>query len=380
MAGLAVASGLNGRVKVALATLADDRGICDLLRTTPIGGEVRLAFCREPSFFYGAAVEGEPTAVVVARTEDDRIVGLGSRSVMDVFIDGTPRRVGYLSLMRLAEGYRNRARIVRAGFAALGGVRRLDEELFDVVSVVADNRVARRLLEAGILGLPRLSPLARFVTRVVPIRREIPLTLAGIVLEPAEAAALPEIASCLERSRRRLGLARRFTLEELRCPRRSRGLSPGDFIVARRAGQVVACAAVWDQTSFKQVLVSDYEPVLRRWRRTANLLSPLMGTPRLPAPGNALQLAYVSHLAVDDDDPRLFQVLWSAVVSSARKRGFEQLVAGFASTHPLLPALRRTSRAREYESILYAAHGDAAGESAIRALEGRPVHLEVALL
>ena len=100
----------------------------------------------------------------------------------------------------------------------------------------------------------------------------------------------------------------------------------------------MGCLALWDQTGFKQVVVRGYAPRLERLRPWINR-SPVASsaTPRLPDPGEALPHAYLSHVAVDEDDPDVFEALAEAAYAEARVRGLAYVVAGFAAGHPFLP-------------------------------------------
>jgi hypothetical protein len=154
-------------------------------------------------------------------------------------------------------------------------------------------------------------------------------------------------------------------------------LAPEDFLVAVRDNRVVGCLAVWDQRSFKQIVVHGYGRSMRWHRLAAGIAAPVLGTPRLPAPGRPLSHAYVSHVAVDEDDPEVFLELFDAAYDAAHERGFACLVAGFAERHPFLAILRQRYRAWSYASVLYAVLWDAAH---VLSLDGRVPHLEVGLL
>jgi hypothetical protein len=390
----------SSRTVVDLATEADEPELRRLLRDNPMEGEVRVSLEREPDARLAAAVEGERHATVVARRPDGTLRGMGSRSVFDAFVDGRPCRLGYLSQLRLDRRERRRAgllRLLAGGYGRLRDLRGTDEPdgtspissgiPFDVTTIVADNAAARRLLVAGLPDLPTYVELEPFVTLVAPVprrrvRRRPP---ADVKIDRGSAARMAEVVDCLERNRRRCQLAPRFTEAQLLSPLRSRGLAPEDFFLATDGdgGPVIGCLALWDQSSFKQVVVRGYERRLALLRPAINGLAPLLGTPRLPAVGAALPHAYVSHVAVDDDDPEVFATLWAAARDAAAGR-FLYLVAGFAERHPFVAVIRR--RARAYRSVIYAVCWERGREaaavlSAIRALDRRRIpHLEVALL
>lgn len=346
-------------------------------------GAIRVSLEREPDAALAAGVEGDSHATVVARDPaTGRILGLGTRCVWNAFVNGEPCRLGYLSQLRVDRAARGRRRLLAAGYAALRDLRGPGEAPFDLTSIIADNEIARRLLGAAVPGLPRYRELAGFVTLVVPVRGKGHKGQQGPKIEVGVAERMAAVADCLMRNRRRYQAAPFFTAEELLSPERSRGLAPEDFRLAVWDGQVVGCLALWDQSGFKQVVVRGYEPRLARWRPWINRFSPVLGTPRLPDPGEVLPHAYISHIAVDGDDPEIFQALVESAYAEARARRYVYVVIGLAAGHPWLPWLERRFRPRRYESVLYTVDwGEGvAATAAIHALDGRLPHVEAALL
>ena len=106
-----------GRYQFELATRADDAELRSILAATPMEGTVSLSFRREPSFFDAAVVSGDFHQVVICRdTRASRIAGFGCRSVREMYVNGQPTPIGYLSALRLLPEYRNRGLIAR-GYA-----------------------------------------------------------------------------------------------------------------------------------------------------------------------------------------------------------------------------------------------------------------------
>ncbi|HEV3458907.1 MAG TPA: hypothetical protein VHG32_20340, partial [Thermoanaerobaculia bacterium] len=302
---------------MTLATAADEPELRRLLRDRPMDGEIRVTLEREPDASLAAAVEGEPHATIVARRRDGSLRGMGSRAVADAFVNGLPCRLGYLGQLRLDHGERRAGllRLLAAGYDGLRRLRAPEEAPFDLTAVLADNRAARRLLGAGLPGLPAYVEVGAFTTLVVPGARRRgswPAAAAapappGVRIERGDPARMPEVAACLERNRRRYQCAPRFSAAQLLSPVRSRGLSPGDFHLAissgggassgsgasggggasagssgsssagggDRGGRVVGCLALWDQSGFKQVVVRGYGRRLALLRPALNGLSPL---------------------------------------------------------------------------------------------------------
>lgn len=374
-----------------LARPADDPALRRLLRETPLGGAIRLSFPREPDYFTAARLGGErPATIVVRGRAEGEIVAMGSRAVWPVWLDGRPARLGYLAQLRAAPGRRLQRRVLLEGYRLARRLRAEDELPFDLTTVVADNRRARRLLERGLPGLPAYTPLAELVTLVLPARSRRARVRwlregrwsdsagrrGASSCGPGTPEELPALAARLESWGRGHRLAPRWELGRLRelAEGRSGRWHP---LVARRAGAVVGCAAIWDQRPLRQCVVSGYAGRLRRVRPALNAALALAGRPTLPPPGTALRMAYVSHLAAEDAGMALRLV--GAACRRAAGFGLDYLSTTFTRSHPWLPLLRRRFGGRPYASMLYRVH-DPGVESEPAGLGGPDIQVEGALL
>lgn len=363
-----------------LARSSDEPALRRLLRDAPFAGDIRVTLEREPCIDFANAIEGERTQILVARTaREPCVVAMGARTLRTSFVNGTPTRVGYLGLLRVLPQYQGRAALLRRGYAALRALHADGAAALNVTTIVADNRRARRVLEAGLPGLPTYRHLGDLLTLLLPTRRHGRCAADGITVAAGSPGDVEEITRCLARYGERFQFAPCWSATELLSAVRSRGLALGDFLLARRGSRVVGCAACWDQRAFKQVVVRGYSTRLRLGRPLWNFLAPLRGVPRLPHVGAPLAFAYLSHLAVDEDDPRVFEALLAAARRAAVRRGLEHLVLALAERNPLTAAARARFTARLYRSRAYLVHWSD-GEAAARAVDARPMHLEAAIL
>lgn len=369
------------RIEFRIATPADDPDLRGLLRTNPMPGEMSVSLRREPDALAAGTISGDPHYTIIARdTSARRPVGMGSRAVYDGFLNGAAQRIGYLSQLRVDRAYRGRIRLLSEGYRLLRSLRGPNDLPFDLTTIVADNRAALRVLGAGVRDLPAYREIETFTTAIIPLwRRRRPPASREFAIERGTIEVIAEIAKCLERNAARFQFAPRWTAADLLSPARSRSLAPHDFIIATAGGNLVGCLAVWDQTSFKQIVVHEYGAAMRAWRPAIDLAAHLAGMPRLPAPGTPLPHVFLSHVAVDDDREDVFRALFMTASNAARASGRVFLVAGFAARHPFLRVIRRTCRCWTYSSIIYAVCWD--GQEPDTALvKGRIPHLEVALL
>src|SRR5262249_1170432 len=151
-------------------------------------------------------------------------IGMCERTVREVFVDGERRLIPYLGSLRIAPSHRHRIRILKGGFDLLR-LSALDSPTvpYSLTSIGAQNRVALRLLGAGIAGMPtyrRVGSLSTFAPRP-PRRRAV-----SSMVERATSADLPAIAVRLGRSYRHLQFAPLWRAVDLASQRRCPGLHP----------------------------------------------------------------------------------------------------------------------------------------------------------
>ncbi len=360
---------------------ADEPQVRALLRQE-MQGQIRLSLEREPDSRLAAAVEGERHHLFIGRdTESGQVAGIAGRTVRRVWLDGRQVRLGYLTQLRAAVGAPLRRHQLVQGFKLCEQTRQPDEEPFDLTSIMADNRVARRLLERGLSGLPTYTPIAELTTLLLPVsRRSRPDTgRGGALIRCATVDDLGAIAGHLQRCLCRYNMAPVWTAAELESEERCRGLDPEDLLLASEAGHLAGCAAIWDQQAFKQTVVRGYAAPLRLVRPFLNLGLALAGRPTLPRAGARVRLAFLSHLAAVDDRPEIVMALLHAACHRAAARGLTTRLLGRHRADPVLDVISRGFPVRQLRSLLYLVHRQDPAE--LRALvAGRLVRPEVATL
>ncbi|MBN2359817.1 MAG: hypothetical protein JXR83_10215 [Deltaproteobacteria bacterium] len=367
-------------LRIDTARAEDDPELRRILRDNPMRGEIALAMEREPDFFAGTAIEGDRHDVIVAREPAGTLAGFCCRSVRTVYVNGQPRRLGYLGQLRLDRPYRGRVRIVADGFARVRALPRAGELPYDLTSIVSDNAAAWRLLTSGLPGIPtyhRLENLTTLALVTQPKRRG--RRRERFSIDRLGADEVPELSDWLDRQQRRFQFAVQWDLRQLGQAPWSRGLSSDDFLVAHERGAIIGCIALWDQRSFRQNRITGYGRLLARARPLVNLTAALGGWPRLPEPGQLLAQCHLSHLAVDDDRFDVAYALVDAALVEAFRRDLKLVTLGVSSRRPLGDAIRRGFRPRLYRSTLYAVHWPD-GAAAVRELDNRVPHVETAVL
>ncbi|HXB58202.1 MAG TPA: hypothetical protein VNU95_01480 [Candidatus Acidoferrales bacterium] len=367
MAGTITESQLTARrgsaIRFALAMPADDSAIQRLLRDNPMRGAISVSFEREPNYFRGANITGAEDKTILA-FEKGRLVCMGRCSIRDRYISGEVRRVGYLSDLRLDSSVQGRFDILRRGYQFFRELESDRPADFYFTSITADNARSIRFLERGLPGMPRYEPLADFVTLLIPVPRRAQrlkelnermlsrLKSSNIEIVTALENHIYALVNLLNSHAKQFNLAAAWNEENVTLLQRH-GLELSDFMVLMRAGEMTACASLWDQRTFKQVVIRGYNRKLSLVRPLLNLGSKLLGSPRLPSVGAVLAHGFLSPLAVGLDDKQSLLAMIEASLLSAAKRGMEFLTLGFDCRDPCFMVVRNHFRCREYRNRLF---------------------------
>jgi len=338
------------RFEFTLAEEADDDALRALLRQISMPGNITLSFLREPSFFLAEQTGSMMSQVMVCKDHKlGRIVGMGSRSIRSVYIDGQPTQVGYLSMLRgLPEA--------RGNIALVHGYRYLQELHADgavpyyFTTILDDNTEAKALLTSGRVGLPIYKPVARLLTYLIPLTKNPVRKRSSDEVSRVDKDQLPEAASFLQQWNSRYQFAPLYTLQDmlgqghlLPC------FSWENLYVYREAGKAMGMLGVWDQQSFKQTVVTSYSRKMQFIRPFYNPLAHIRGQPRLPQVGENIRILYAAFLSGNAD---AFTSLLQRVCAGWSGKGYDYLSLSFCEGNELSPIASRYA-AQQLASTVY---------------------------
>ena len=364
----------KSRFDVELATPADDPELRELVRRSPIPGSISVTFEREPNFFEACRIRGGFFQVGVGRDRrTGKIIGLGTRSVSDAFVNGRATPLGYLADLRLNAEYRGGTLIAR-GYRFLRRLHQDRRTRLYTTLIFNGNRAALATIASGRAGLPRYHDMGIVHSPGINIRSAKPQIDAGCDVLCGSDDMLPEIVTCLNRNNARRQFAPVHTVASSKSQWRDFKVS--DFYVAVRGSKVIGALGRWDQSCFKQTRVAGYSTGLRWAIPLANALRRVTQAPRFPKPGEELAYFYVSFTAVDDDDVQVFRALLRRAYNDAVGCRYLYAILALHERDPFLPALR------EYSLTPFSAHLFCVtfedGEDIFASLDDRIPYLEAA--
>lgn len=314
-----------------VATPADDGVVRALLRETAMPSWADMAIEREPASYDWAVIA----------EENAEVIGVYIASVIAAHVDGRPRRLGYLGGLRVRSEHRRRIRHLREGYASVPMLAR-ERVPWWFTTIGSGNLAARRLLEAGVRGLPRYHFRGEYVTFALPASRG---RRRGIWRRGADVALHNELAA------------------QFQC-------SPVlDDEIVNRVGNFFVCdggvAALWDQRAFKRIVAARYRtpsliPIYNAYAKLARRVP-------LPPEGGALDHTFIAFFAMREPTVEAIEDLLSHCTTPVA-------TIGMHAENPLREIVQRF-KPMSTRSRVYAVSFDGTVPP-----NGRPMQPEAALL
>jgi hypothetical protein len=368
------------RYRFELANPKDDADLRSVLAATPMAGRISVSFQREPSWFAGAVVDGWYRQTLVCRdVATCKVVGLACRSIRDVYLNGRPGSVGYLSSLRLLPEHRNLGLVAR-GYAFLRELHADGRTPLYLTTIAEGNHTALNVLTSGRAGLPRYHPAGAYHTVAIAVpRRGGRFRARNVSVRPATIEDLDTVLEFLTA----VGSGWQFfpclKLSDFLSPQGTMsGLSPQNLFLAERGGRIVGTLAGWDQHAYRQSVVHSYSGCLRWARPFYNVWGKATNRPGLPEPGEPFRYLTGALPVIAGDDCEVFLALLETLRASAAGGPWSHVLIGLHEANPLLRLARRHQAACYVTRVFLACWPD--GEAARAALDDRPPYLEAGSL
>lgn len=346
-------------IDLTVAGERDDADLRAMLRENAMPSWVAMSVEREPSLIGGLDHCCQERAVIARAGATP--VGMYLCAQHPVHVNGRPATLGYLGGLRVNPAFRHRLRVLREGYASIRALSGAANPDVWYTSVAADNMPARRLLEAGLRGLPRYIALGELVTLALPRAR-------ARRLGHWRRARADEVESMC---RMHNDAAVRYQLSPLLSPARV-AASGANFFVHAPGDGVASCMALWNQQAYKQVVARGYRQPLSAGLQLYNSWARLSRRVVLPRLNERLDQSFLAFFAVPAEDASRMVALVRDALAICPS---EVLTLGLHAAHPALPALLRAFRPATYRTIIYAVCFARQPE-----WDGRPVQPEVAVL
>jgi hypothetical protein len=327
-------------MKIRLASPSDDIQLRKLVRETIMPGHIRMIYAREPNFFESVQSEGEATQVIVAE-DNERIVAQGCRSVKNLYVNGKPQPVGYLSGLRLADSVRNGTVLAR-GYSYLKQLHSDNKTTAYLTTIIQGNQRAKQILTSKRAGLPSYTPMGTYLTYVVPVQTRLCRNslIHGLDIVPGTEVPKDDVLEFLSREGPRRQF---FPVTKINGNKSGMLDSIGlnNLLVARRDNQIMGVMAIWNQEQCKQYIIAGYSRLFKLLCPWLNVLLRIKGYHPLPSAGRELRYVKAALVCIRDDDPDIFLALLRHALNKAAGDGIHQFALGIHERDPFRSCMKK---------------------------------------
>lgn len=274
-------------MRARLATHADDEILRKTLRNNAMPSWVTMSIEREPLFFNDESALLNEQAIVV-EDSDQNLVGMYTCTQYPILVSGQKTDTGYLSSFRVNRAYRGKFRYIKAGYASIPDLAPSPSGYW-FTCIANENKPARRLLEAGVRGLPVYKAIGDIVTIAIPRSRSHKHGL----WRPVQEAEIPQLCAFYNSGISGSALAHRLTEKIVRR-------NMGSFYVHSEDSIIKSCMAVIDQRRHKQCVAKAYKFPLNALLPLYNLYARLFKKVELPRVGDSLQQVFIGYFMCQD--------------------------------------------------------------------------------
>ena len=283
------------------ASPADGKEILRILESSAAKGSIELIYTRRPDAYDSYRKESGESHVFISR-DGERAVGTCAEIVREVYIGGEVCRAAYVCGLKKDAAY--------DGGVGFGGrlIRDLQRDDIDFYfcSVVADNVDAQRMFEKG-RRLISMKQISGYKTYILSPKVRIKAPRHALTFRQAtetDRASLIEFLNSEGKKRDMFPVINSF--DEFY------NLSIEDFYLLLDGERVVATAALWNQTGYKQYVVKKYRGLMRLARMANPLLSALRYI-QLPKENEPLDFPMLSFLISQNDNEEYYRIMLSEI-------------------------------------------------------------------
>lgn len=302
-----------------------------LLEENAMQGWLNMLMTRQPSYLAHQHYFGQEYPILAE--EAGNYLGCYQLTKHQGFINGELNTLGYLNSLRITPAYRHKIRVIKAGFDHLRQSMHIPDYCY--TSIASDNKVAKRLLEKGLASLPSYRPLGELCTLVIAQQQSKSYNL----WQPTQ--NYQAVVNFYNHQARQYQLAPYLDPAWLKAAKLP-------VLVHYQNKKITACAVLWNQQAFKQIMVNQYHPLVKLARPFYNGYAQLTGRPLLPNIKQTLDQTFLAFFQIADE--QLLLPLLTDALNYCRTR---LLTLSLAKDQPLLKNIIKKLKAITYQTTIY---------------------------
>ncbi len=271
---------------VHIARQEDNQALLELSRQAPMATDLVVSIDRSPDYFCLSNLQGNNPVILVAE-KDGKLIGAVGFSFRTVFFRGAPLQIAYIGGIKIDLDFQKSLvafRLMKQVADLLG-----QSPVKCAVILVIGKNAAMNALLSGRAGIPVFDHIAQYQIKYLLPVRFYRLSEKHII-RPATRADLKELSVLFKQFYRNYELSPSWDEDYLSARFQEPGFRLESSWLLVKDNRIVAAASLWDQSAFKNTIVTHYGG---KYALLSNLLRPLNLLPKSNNPLSENCLRYL---------------------------------------------------------------------------------------
>ena len=308
------------------ATPQDGQEILRILESSAAKGNIELIYTRRPDAYESYKKDAKDARVFISRN-GDRAIGTCAELIREVYIGGESRRAAYLCGLKKDAEYHG-----GVGFGArfIQGLQQDDIDFY-YCSVVAENTDARRMFEKS-RRLLSMNSISGYKTYIINPNVKIKVPKHTFTFRRATESDTSTLLNFLNTEGKRKDM-----FPVVKSLDDFYNLHISDFYLLLDGENIIATAALWKQTEYKQYIVKRYGGAMKLARVFNPILSALRYI-KLPQENEPLDFPMLAFFLCKDDNADNYRIFLNEIKQEISK-SYGMFVIGLPDSHYARPII-----------------------------------------
>ena len=308
------------------AAPADGKEILRILESSAAKGSIELIYTRRPDAYESYMKDTKYARVFISR-DGDRAIGTCAELIREVYIGGKACRSAYVCGLKKDAHYDG-----GVGFGArfIKDLQQSDVDFY-YCSVVAENTDARRMFEKS-RRLLSMKPISGYKTYIINPKVKIKVPKHTFTFRRATESDTSMLLNFLNTEGKRKDM-----FPVVNSLNDFYNLHIRDFYLLLDGENIIATAALWRQTEYKQYIVKRYGGAMKLARVFNPILSALRYI-KLPQENEPLDFPMLAFFLCKDDNTDNYRIFLNEIKQEISK-SYGMFVIGLPDSHYARPII-----------------------------------------
>lgn len=365
----------NNKLILDLAKPEDSKEILQILENSTFKGDMSLVYTKRPDPLKSFNYECDESIIFVGRdTEKKSVTGVSACLIRNYFINGEVKKVAYLTGLRLKEEYQKGFYKLHKGYKLLQELLHEKNVSYTYTTILEDNLYAKKLFEKRRPIMPNYDYISDY--KVLLFKTGVSFKKNNNnFFRKATTDDIPRILDFINSIGKHSQLFP--VLDENIFNNSIPNLSYDKFYILSDSNEnIIACGALWDQSSYKQYIMDEYNGLLKYIYPISSCLK-LFGYPKLPKTKSILKFGTLSFLTIKDNNIDIFKEFFSKFSKSIMEYPFFTL--GLTPNNCIYNSVKELPSI-EYSSRVYLVDWNKNGKITNEILGKNKIHIECGFL